>query len=101
MNQKTVGLFLAVLLPLAAHAQEPNSYRCTHGDLTRRVEIVSSAYALNADHLDGLDSRDFAMDVHGHPRRDLQSYWPGRADAHGRVPWNGSVHRGQSLHERR
>ena len=33
-------LFAVIALPFAALAQEPGNYRCTSGELTRRVEIV-------------------------------------------------------------
>lgn len=40
MNDKLLAVFLAVILPNLALAQVPQKYRCTYGDLQRRVEIL-------------------------------------------------------------
>ncbi len=41
--------------------------------LNPRVQVISSAYALNADHLDGLNSAAFAAASHAHSGTDITS----------------------------
>ena len=40
MKKISLTILVAVALPGLSLAQEQNNYRCTQGDLTRRVEIV-------------------------------------------------------------
>jgi hypothetical protein len=39
MNDKILGVFLAVMLPGVLFAQAPQNFQCSLGDLQRRVEI--------------------------------------------------------------
>jgi len=45
MNFKHIAMFLAATLPGLAIAQGSQSYQCTYGDLTRRVEILHETEA--------------------------------------------------------
>lgn len=38
--KKTITMIVLAVLPGILLAQEPDNYRCTYGDLTRRVEIA-------------------------------------------------------------
>jgi len=41
MHQKTLAFVAALILPALCAAQDRQSYQCTSGELTRRVEIFS------------------------------------------------------------
>lgn len=41
MYSKTLAFVAALILPVLAFAQDQQSYQCTFGELTRRVEIFS------------------------------------------------------------
>ncbi len=41
MKLTMILVFMALLLPAAAAAQESGKYQCTYGDMQRRVEIVT------------------------------------------------------------
>lgn len=43
MNKICLALLAAAVIPLHAFGQSPDSYRCTYGDLQRRVEILREA----------------------------------------------------------
>ena len=40
MSDKILIVLVAAMLPSLIFAQEPQNFRCTHGDLQRRVEIL-------------------------------------------------------------
>ena len=41
MHSKTLAFVVALILPVLSIAQDQQSYQCTFGELTRRVEIFS------------------------------------------------------------